>query len=358
MVTTSYKPIPTLFKEEMRQFMTVEYIDKLPILRNKKDSLYRARREEESFECCEDILLPESLAQDWLCVKEDDFLIFVTEKSKEWLANCKKFFADGTFRIVPEPFVQLYTFHADIGSTADHTRVLPCIYVLLPNKQQETYEKMFKSFQQNIPGFQPDELKVDFEKAAINAFRKLYPLAKITGCYFHFSQALYNNAEKFNILSRREGCTYVAKCAALAHLPAVKIHEGWIEISSDMPQMPGIKNFNEYMSSQWVQIEMIHIVSCFKQRHRTNNVTESWHKKINNIIRKNSNILLVLSELKDEAQAVDFQELQNDVRPDVFRKRAKKYIAMDMKIDNIVNNFLLGKYDIKKTILLLACLKY
>jgi len=45
---------------------------------------------------------------------------------------------DGTFAIVPELFLKLYTIHALIGG-----EVICCIYSLLPNKTSETYQRLF-----------------------------------------------------------------------------------------------------------------------------------------------------------------------------------------------------------------------
>jgi hypothetical protein len=95
---------------------------------------------------------------------------------------------------------------------------------------------------------------------------------------------------------------------------------------------------------------MIKIVSCYIQRHRTND-TESWHRKINNIIKRKSNLLLFFSELKDEAQKVNFNVLQNEIRPDVYRRRHQKYINKDNKIEIILRNYLDGTNDLKKRLL-------
>ena len=52
-------------------------------------------------------------------------------------------FMDGTFKTAPELFFQLYTIHS---CTAN--RVLPCVYALLPNKQQATYTIFFEILKQ------------------------------------------------------------------------------------------------------------------------------------------------------------------------------------------------------------------
>lgn len=40
------------------------------------------------------------------------------------------------------------------------------------------------------PNVTPVTVMVDFEKAAINALKKVYPATTIRGCYFHFESAV------------------------------------------------------------------------------------------------------------------------------------------------------------------------
>lgn len=69
---------------------------------------------------------------------EDDVgrvLIFYTDKSLECLVRSKIVFCDGTFKVVPLIFYQLYTIH---GTVLGH--VFPLIYVLTTRKTQQTYK--------------------------------------------------------------------------------------------------------------------------------------------------------------------------------------------------------------------------
>lgn len=360
-VQKDYRPIPMLYKEQMRSLMTEEYADKLQPFHCVKSSLYDARRSSaktSSFQTCAEVTLPENLSENFLCAQDDDILIFVTNECKQWIAAIKTFFADGTFKVVPSPFKQLYTVHGDIGSDDDRTRVIPCIYALLPNKQQQTYERLFNCIKQNIHNFQPVLMKIDFETAAINALKTVYPTVTVSGCYFHYAQALYKRADELEITTTRDGFRHVAKCVALAHLPPLKIHEGWLVVKAAAPEGKNIEAFNIYMSKQWIRFEMVHIMSCYGHRHRTNNVVESWHKSINKRVNKNINILFFISQLKEEALANNFNHLCVGLRPDICRKRNSKFTAMDSKIQQIVNNFLQGITTLEKCIYLLSVLKY
>lgn len=361
-VTTDYRPIPLLFNEEMESLRTEEYADKLPTFYNKRDALYRARKVSAgltNFERCEDVVIPENLSEDFLLFGDNEILIFVTTHCKEWIKNIHTYFLDGTFKKVPNPYIQLYTIHGDIGSNNEYTKVVPCMYALLPNKRQETYHKLFQIIKDNLSNFDPNFFKVDFEIGAINALRAIYPSAAISGCYFHYSQAIYKNGDDMNLTESREGCQYLAKCVALAHLPSTKIHEGWFCVTEEYAgRIPNIKAFNKYMTNQWIKIEMIKVLSSYGQRHRTNNVVESWHRKINGRINTTYNLLYFISQLKAEAKLVDFNILQNELQHDVYRKRNKKYTSMDIKIKSLVDKYLEGTVTLKACIQKLSYLKY
>lgn len=63
-------------------------------------------------------------------------LIFATERNLSCLAQATTWFADGTFKVTPEQFYQLYTVHATVNGV-----VVPMVYGLLPNKSEATYRR-------------------------------------------------------------------------------------------------------------------------------------------------------------------------------------------------------------------------
>ena len=65
-------------------------------------------------------------------------LMFGTHQNLQPLNNSEQWFVDGTFKVCPTLFFQLYTVHAQ-----NNARILPCIFRLLPNKFQATYTEFF-----------------------------------------------------------------------------------------------------------------------------------------------------------------------------------------------------------------------
>ena len=101
---------------------------------------------------------------------------------------------DGTFKSSPSIFFQLYTLH---GLCGDIT--LPFLMCLLPDKQQNTYNRLFSAIKMLRPDFNPATINIDFEHAVINAARENFTGAQIWGCFFHFSQAVWRNLQRHGL---------------------------------------------------------------------------------------------------------------------------------------------------------------
>ena len=69
---------------------------------------------------------------------ENRILIFGTVQALELLGQSLHLFSDSTFKVRPEIYFQVYNLHA-----LTNERVIPCIYVLLPNKTEKTYNRFF-----------------------------------------------------------------------------------------------------------------------------------------------------------------------------------------------------------------------
>lgn len=97
---------------------------------------------------------------------------------------------DGTFRLVPQLFSQLYTIH---GFWMD--KVMPLAYCLLPDKFKSTYvavlEKLKQAAIENGMTFYPPWIMLDFESSALVAVKEVFPTTELKGCYFHFTQCIF-----------------------------------------------------------------------------------------------------------------------------------------------------------------------
>ena len=71
---------------------------------------------------------------------DDPERIFViaTQQCMRLLATSEHWFMDGTFKLCPEIFYQIYTIHALINN-----QIFPCVFGLLPSKTENIYNRFF-----------------------------------------------------------------------------------------------------------------------------------------------------------------------------------------------------------------------
>ena len=58
------------------------------------------------------------------------------------------------------------------------------IYALLPGKTGQIYEKMMNYIMELVPGWSPQRMMRDFEKAATNAVSGRFPGIELSRCFF------------------------------------------------------------------------------------------------------------------------------------------------------------------------------
>lgn len=150
-------------------------------------------------------------------------IIFGTKQAMEFMATCPILHMDGTVSSGPALFEQIYVIHG----SRDGWRV-PLLFVLCTNKTAETYKTVFQKIKSDLPQYEPAQLNVDFELAAVNAIKEVFPGAKIQGCLFHLSQSVVRNLSANGLKSRYESdltfSTEIRQMIALAFLPPDQVN--------------------------------------------------------------------------------------------------------------------------------------
>ncbi|KAF0689244.1 MULE domain-containing protein, partial [Aphis craccivora] len=84
-------------------------------------------------------------------------------------------------------FLPTFTIHGLVEES-----YIPLVFSLLPNKETETYVRLFEhtinSCAQYQLTFSPDEVFIDFEIAIHTAAKLVWPKIVIRGCRFHLGQ--------------------------------------------------------------------------------------------------------------------------------------------------------------------------
>lgn len=106
--------------------------------------------------------------------------------------------------------------------SSDEWRV-PLLFALCTNKTTLTYKTIFEQIKLKLPNYTPAQINVDFELAAINAIKEVFPNTKIQGCFFHLKQSVVRNLNSNHLKTRLETdlkfSTEIRQMVAVAFLP-------------------------------------------------------------------------------------------------------------------------------------------
>ncbi|XP_018494115.1 uncharacterized protein LOC108863913 [Galendromus occidentalis] len=344
---------------EMRPHYASEDIGaSLPTYRSIQASLYRARASIRP-------PLPQSrteiiIAGEWdRTLGNDPFLLFddgaenriigsSTEEMVKILCGVPSVFRDGTFRVVPHLFLQLYTLHGLYKG-----EMIPFAYFLLPDKTKETYRRMFVLLKNraNAVGatLSPSLFQVDFEVAVLKAIEDEFPLANRKGCHFHFAQSIWRKVQQLGLAPHyaEPGVKrLVRSCTALGLVPLDRIEDAWLEIdaespSAEHPAHEKLDAFKQYFIETWLENDAIFPRDLWNHYRnfgaRTTNHIEGWHQGSNRIVRKSHvNLFEMIKHLQKQEAKYSVKILMLDMGQ-APEKVKKKYEDLDRKLIRLVD---------------------
>ncbi|KAG0440468.1 hypothetical protein DMUE_1726 [Dictyocoela muelleri] len=274
-----------------------------------------------------------------------------------------KIYMDGTFKSAPHEFYQLYIIHVEFNS-----QCFPIMYCFLCGKTEEIYYLLFCRIkevllQKNIE-FSPNTVQIDFEYAAYNAIKRVFPNINIKGCFFHFGQAIWRKVVDLGLKTMFNEDVNFKECVqtitSLALVPIEFIDESWRIIKEML-----INNTWQsdllflYIEETWLvnnrplfdrQIWSQHGVF----RGRTNNYAEGVHSKINSSITRSHPNFYELVDKLSTFQMLYSLEYQRLINGGPLKERKKIYIEQDKRIENLLNLFGNGLISLKQLLTGLA----
>lgn len=157
----NYATIPQIYKNVVKQYIDsgLNIIEETPAYNAVKASMYRARNtsfgvNKTQFYRAKDVLIPTVLVEDFLLYdynQGDRILIFATKEARKFIEERQVFLFDGTFKVCPAPFYQIYSMHTEkrINNSNNDLNIVPVLFALLTNKTEETYNLLYKLIKKN-----------------------------------------------------------------------------------------------------------------------------------------------------------------------------------------------------------------
>uniref|UniRef100_A0A0L8GLB2 MULE transposase domain-containing protein n=1 Tax=Octopus bimaculoides TaxID=37653 RepID=A0A0L8GLB2_OCTBM len=115
-------------------------------------------------------------------------LIFTSDEALRQLKQHKNWAADGPFKCCSSVFFQLYILHIQIDNFN-----APRLFALLSDKSQDTYSRLFAKINELLQNEGPDNIIMDFEKAAYNGLLESLPGSYSACCLLHLGQNVYKH---------------------------------------------------------------------------------------------------------------------------------------------------------------------
>ncbi len=184
---------------------------------------------------------------------------------------------------------------------------------------------------------QPKIFVHDFEKAALNAIKSVFPEVQIHGCYFHFAQNLWKNMQNKNLSKKylNNSITRLSfkKLKALCFLPTTEVIQAFklIEKSSAPDFQPMIGYFEKwYIGKPKSNCPGVRLVpsypittwNCYQRvlndEQRTNNSLESWHQQFEQAFGKHPTLHKLIEQFRREQKNTEILVVQLNV--DVYNK--------------------------------------
>ena len=167
---------------------------------------------------------------------------------------------------------------------------------LLPNKSKNTYNGLFEQLFQfvNNLGNGPNDVLVDFERSAINAFQNRN--IEVQSCFYHLSANIWKHDQHLGLSKRynqeEESALHITILPVLALLPAGDVTEGFEELvdtSYDDVAVGFLQFFEDTYIGRYprnaprrLPLFAIDLWNIFNRTDdelpRTNNSVEGWHR--------------------------------------------------------------------------------
>lgn len=305
-----------------------------------------------------DIQIPNSLKQ---TLRHEDFLLwdtgaddskrilmFGTSSNFDILQEHVHWFIDGTFKVAPNIFLQVFTIHALIDASA-----VPLVYVLVPDKCEESYIKIFRKLKELKPTLNPASIMSDFEKASQNACSIIFPEARLFGCLFHLGQNLWRKIQKLNLTTAYCDDDNFRTCAkmvlSLSFVPVSDVPAAFEDLVDNCPplMMPLIEYWEDnYIGRQRrgrraaprFGIDMWNVRDrVINKLPRTNNSVEAWHRSFQQTINNvHPSVYKLLEQFRQEQDHVEIKIERSRLgfkRPTASKS---KYIKLNERLQELM----------------------
>ncbi|XP_052259998.1 uncharacterized protein LOC127864381 [Dreissena polymorpha] len=191
-----------------------------------------------------------------LRVDRERHILFSTPRQLEILRSTKRWFMDGTFKIVDRPFRggQLMSIHGFIQFDGKMKQI-PLLFALMSRRKKEDYVAVLCEIKSILGAYSVEGFVVDFEAGSWGAIRHVFPGVEIKGCVFHWAQSVRRHVQAVGLgpayMERKDLWDYVRKLLVLPFVPSSQIEHLFRNLAHRANTEP-LRKLVNYIDSTWI----------------------------------------------------------------------------------------------------------
>ena len=178
----------------------------------------------------------------------------------------------------------------------------PLLFALLPGKTQAVYSQLLTKLKASMADLQlqlvPTTIFMNFETAAQNTARTVFPGITVKGCFFHYTQTIWRNTQHVGLQ-----VTYLNNEDIRPLVPMDLIDDVWFNVLNALEDIDTPTNttaFTDYVTTQWIDGDR-QVWNHFNTDgpHTTNHI-EGWHNKLKKkVSHAHPNIYTLINTFKN-----------------------------------------------------------
>ncbi|CAD5126367.1 DgyrCDS14511 [Dimorphilus gyrociliatus] len=231
--------------------------------------------------------------------------------------------------------------------------------ILHLNENDINMEESFESIPEvNYDSNGTKKIVMDFEKAVWKAVLNNWENVNLSGCLFHWNQAVYRKIQELGYSSdfnKKNGQWFeMRQLMALPFLPSHIIPIEFIKNKDYLKSIDKLADFIDYFERTWIlnDVWSPKCWSIYQCAIRTNNDVEGFHNRLNGNVGVNVSFYSVIDELKREADLIAaYQRMLSEKK--ILRYQRKFYKNLQNKIFSIWERF--EKHEITSSEVLVKC---
>ena len=227
---------------------------------------------------------------------------------------------------------------------------MPLNYILLTSKNEELYTEAFEHLirliqsHTNIKSFDDVKITADFELGLRKSIKKVFKGSLLNGCFFHYCKAIWKKIKGLHLFKKENRINTLIIAFILKAYPFIKDknREDYCKKITDYCESlkGNYIKLKNYFYKYWKETEIFNFTELDNNEiiNRTNNIVESFHRKLNHQV---SHFHLKCSYLIEELKKISKQYYDKYINNlSIINTNNKEYNYISKDIINFIKKFL------------------